>query len=361
MFKEQTVKYFNSVVYFAAILFLTVAASFAQETETKVVDEVVAQVNDSVVTLSGVKREMKEAVASLVEQGKTPEQAEAEINGKQGELIANIIIEELLMQKGKELGFEADVEGEVNQRFLQKMKELNLKSLDKLYEAMRSSGIEPEQIREIWRKQLTRDYVLQREVDSKVYLSWTSKDIKDYYEKNRAKFTKPETVTLTEIFLSFAGRDEAAVKAKAAEIVKQARGGADFTKLVLENSERPEAPQTKGKVGTFTVEQLKTISEKLLAPIKATKAGGITEPIVLDEGVEILRVDERQAATTESFFDEAEVRKAMTFEKLPEARKKYIASLREESYIKINDNYRPIVAPILQIEDKKTADKNPGK
>jgi len=355
------VRYFNSAIFSVAILFLTVFSGFAQESETKVVDEVVAQVNDSVVTLSGVRREMKEAIASRVEQGISQAQAESEINGKQGELIANIIIEELLLQKGKELGVDADVEAEVNQRFLAKMKELNLKSLDKLYEAMRGSGVEPDQIREIWRKQLTRDIVLQREVDSKVYLSWTPKEIKEYYEKNKAKFTKPETFTLTEIFLSFAGRDENAVKEKAKQLVTQARGGADFTKLVVENSERADVQQSKGKVGTFTVEQIKGISEKIIVPLQATKAGGITDPIVLVEGVEILRVDERQNASTESFFDETEIRKALTYEKLPEARKKYIATLREESYIKINETYRPMVAPILQIEAKKTAEKKPGK
>lgn len=349
-------RYFNSAIFSVAILFLTVFSSYAQETELKVVDEVVAQVNDSVVTLSSIRREMKEAIASRVDQGVPQAQAETEINDKQGELIANIIIEELLLQKGKELGVDADVEAEVNQRFLQKMKELNLKTLDKLYETMRGSGIEPDQIREVWRKQLTRDVVLQREVDSKIYMSWTPKDIKDYYEKNKAKFTKPETFTLSEIFLSFAGRDEKAVKDKAAQIIAQANGGADFNKLALENSERADVQQTKGKVGTFTVEQIKGISEKLVAPLQATKAGGITEPIMLDEGIEILRVDEKQAATTESFFDETEVRKALTYEKLPEARKKFVSTLREESYIKINDNYRPMVAPILQVEDKKTED-----
>ncbi len=174
-------RYFNSAFFSVVILFLTVFSAFAQETELKVIDEVVAQVNDSVVTLSGVKREMKDAIASLVEQGKTKEQAETQINSRQGELIANIIIEELILQKGKELGLDADVEAEVNQRFLQKMKELNLKSLDKLYEAMRGSGVEPDQIRAVWRKQLIRDFVLQREVDSMLYMSWTSKDIKDYY------------------------------------------------------------------------------------------------------------------------------------------------------------------------------------
>jgi hypothetical protein len=348
------VRYFNSAILLIAILFLTDFSAKAQETDLKVVDEVVAQVNDSVVTLSSIRRQMKEVVDALIEGGKTREQAEAEVNSKQAELIANIITEEMLLQKGKEIGVDADVDAEINNRFREKMAELNLKSIEKLYEVMRSSNIDPDAVREMWRKQLTKDIVMQREVDAKVYYAWTAKEIKDYFEKNKAKFTKPETVTLSEIFLSFAGRDEAAVKAKAAEIVKQARGGADFSKLVIENSERPDAQTSKGKVGTFNYTQIKGISEKLVAPLQATKTGDVTEPIVLDEGIEILRVDERVAASSESVFDETEVRKAMTYEKLPDERRKYLTNLREESYIKINDTYRPTVAPLLFIEDAKT-------
>lgn len=350
-------RYFNSAIFLIAILFLTNLSLSAQETELKVVDEVVAQVNDSVVTLSGIKREMNEAVATLVEQGKTKEQAEAEIKSKQAELIASIINEELLLQKGKEIGIENEVEAEVNNRFRQKMQEVKVKSLDKLFEMMRAANIDPDAIREMWRKEITKDFVLQREVDSKVYFSWSSKEIKDYYEKNKAKFFKPETVTLSEIFLSFAGREEAAVKAKAAEIVKQARAGNDFSKLAVENSERPEIQTTKGKVGTFTYDQLKVVSEKLIEPLKTTKAGGVTEPIMLDEGIEILRVDERTAASTEAVFDETEARKAMTYEKIPEERRKYLTTLRQESYIKINPTYRPSVAPLLFAEERKTDEK----
>ncbi len=69
--------------------------------------------------------------------------------------------------------------------------------------------------------------------------------------------------------------------------------------------------------------------------------------------MEILRVDQRARASNESFFDETEVRKALTYDKLPEERKKYLATLRGAAYIKINDKYRPLVAPILFIEERK--------
>jgi parvulin-like peptidyl-prolyl isomerase len=330
----------------------------AQETEAKVVDEVVAQVNEGVITLSQIKREMKDAIDSLVKEGKTPEQAKTEIESKQGELIAGIINEELLMQKGKEMGAESDVDAQINGRFLQIMKEQNIKTLDALYKAMEGSDVNPQAIREMWRRQITRDMVLQRDVDSKLFYGWSPKEVKAYYEANKAKFTKPETITISEIFLGFAGRDEAEVRAKAKQLVTQLRGGADFAKLATENSDRPNVKETKGKVGTLNVKELdKTFAESL----KNVKAGGISEPIEVAEGIEILRVDERTNASAESFFDEQEVRKVMTYEKLPDERKKYMSTLRGNAYIKISESYRPMVSPILFAEERKAEVKKSSK
>lgn len=342
-------KYISSAIFTIAILAVSGLSVFAQESATRVVDEVVAQVNDSVITLSQVKRETDEAVDSLVKEGKTSDQARTEIEAKQGELIAGIINEELLMQKGKEDNFDSDVDAQINQRFVEIMKQQNVKTLDALYKAMEASGVSQESIRALWRKQITREMVLNREVDSKVYLGWTAKEIKAYYEANKAKFTKPETVTVTEIFLNFAGRDMEATKEKAKQLVQQARGGADFAKLVVDNSDRPDLAATKGKAGPLNVKDL----DKVFADaIKDVKVGGISEPIETAEGMEIFRIDERQKASAESFYDETEVRKAMTYEKLPEERKKFMTNLRQDAYIKISESYRPMVSPLLFAEDR---------
>ena len=347
-------KYFNSAIVSIAFLFLMSLPVVAQETQLTVVDEVVAQVNDSVITLSSIRREVKEIVAQLVKDGKTQEQAQTEVESKMGELIANLINQELIIQKGKELGVDVEVEAQINQRFLQMMKENNMRTLDKLFEAMRTENVDPDVVRETWRIQLTKETVLYRDVDQRVYLSWSTKEIKEYYEKNRAKFTKPETVTISEIFLSFAGRDEASVREKAKKLVEEIRAGGDFEKIAVANSERQNIQETKGKVGILKVAELTEIFAK---PLKDVKIGGVTDPIEIAEGIEILRVDDRSAASSESVFDETAVRQAMTIERLPEERKKYFISLREESYIKINETYRPLVAPLLFMEERKTSEK----
>lgn len=351
-------KRIHSAIFTIAILFLTSLSAFAQESELRVVDEVVAQVNDGVITLSRVKREMDVIIESLVTEGKTREQATTETNAKQGELIAGIINEELLLQKGKELGIEADAEAAVNQRFVEIMRQQNMKSLDALYQAMITQGLDPQSVRENWRRQIIKDLVMRREVDARIYWGWTSKDIKAYFEKNKDKFTKPETLTISEIFLSFAGRDENAVRDKAKLLVKQLREGGDFAKIAMENSDRPDAKDTKGSVGVVTVPELRRINEKFIPVLAATKVGAISDPVETVEGIEIFRVDARQDASKESVFDEGEVRNAMTLEVMAEERKKYLVTLRTESYIKINDTYRPLVSPILSAEVKPADKKN---
>ena len=342
--------YRNTVLACLCFVLMTVS-TFAQETETKVVDEVVAQVNDGVITLSRIKREAKEIVDGKVEGGMKREEAQKQIDEKQGEMIANLINEELLIQRAKELGIERDIEESLNQRFVEIMKQYNLKTLDALYEEMRKQNVDPQEMREMWRKQVTRDRVLQREVQSKLYWSFNGKQLKEYYEKNKAKFTKQEMITLSEIYLNFAGRDEAAVREKAKTIVAQIRGGADFAKLVAENSDRPNAAKTNGKVDALPVKEL---DPKFATAIKDVKIGGVTDPIELDGvGITILQVDERTAASKDSEFNEEAVRLAMMNEGIAGEQKKYMSGLRENSYIKISETYRPVVSPILFADERK--------
>src|SRR6185436_16058848 len=96
-------KTLTAVLTAAAALFLLPAFARAQEGEPVVVDEVIAQVNDGVVTLSQLKREMKERVDSMKQNGMSESQAVTEVEKHKAELIATLINEQLLLQKGKEL------------------------------------------------------------------------------------------------------------------------------------------------------------------------------------------------------------------------------------------------------------------
>ncbi|HUF03783.1 MAG TPA: peptidylprolyl isomerase [Aridibacter sp.] len=331
----------------AAITLFLLVPAFGQETELTVVDESVAQVNDVVITLSRINRELDNAVESMVREGKSREDAKAEIESKRGRLIASIIEEELIMQKGKELGMERDVEARINQQFVQQKDEMKFASLDELFAAMRAQGIDPDDIRVNLRSQITRQWVFQTQVDEQVRWNITEKDIQAYFEKHKEKFTEPATVTLSEIFLSFAGKDVEQVRQRAKDIVARLSAGEEFTKVAVETSDRVNVAENKGSVGLFEMDRL---AEVFKAPVASTAVGGVTDPIEITEGIEILRVDAKTEQGTESNFDKDKVLQAIMEEQVPPARKKYLQFLKDDAYIKLAERYRPLVSPFLDDE-----------
>lgn len=347
----------TSVFVFAVLAFVP-ASSFAQEGELQVVDEVIAQINDDVITLSMLKREIKERIDALKQSGMSEQEATAEVNKRQAELIATLVNEALLLQKGKELDLSSDVEAEVNRRMLTVAKEQGIPTIEKLEAAMRESGVDPAATRQTLRTEIMKQVVLQQEVDRKIFFGLTMDELKKYFQDHQDKFRKPENVTISEIYLSLAGKNEADVKARANELVTQLRSGADFGAVAAANSEREmdgvrTGPQNKGKVGAFEMPNLR---EDIANSVRNVKVGGISDPLRGNDGYQIFRVDERTPASTTAAFNENQVREAITIERGSKAREDYLQSMRNESYIKISENYRAALAPLLNLPPEKTAD-----
>jgi parvulin-like peptidyl-prolyl isomerase len=190
--------------------------------------------------------------------------------------------------------------------------------------------------------------------------------VKKYYDAHPDKFRKPESVTLSEIYLATKGKDDAAVKARAMELVTQLRAGADFKTVAAANSEREKngkrtAPEDFGRVGEFDVPSLR---EDLMASLKDVKAGGVADPIQLQDGYQIIRVDQRTPAGNAPVFNDNRVREAMLMERQAKERETYLQNLRNEAFIKVTDAYRAGVDPLLKIAAPvaaKTDDKNEKK
>jgi len=355
----------TSLSIFIAVLFLLIVpcVTFAQEGELQVVDEVIAQVNDDIITLSMLKRQQKERIETLKQTGTPEQKAIEEVTKRQPELIVTLINEQLLLQKGKELELASEVEAEVNRRMLDVAKEQGITTIEKLEAAMRESQMDPVAIKQTMRTELMKQAVIQQEVDRRIFFGLSMDELKQYYEAHKEKFRKPESIKLSEIFLSLAGKNEADVKARAQELVAQIRAGADFGAVAAANSEREingrrVAPENKGEVGRFEVPNLR---EDIANAIKNVKAGGITDPLLTEGGYQILKVDERTPPSATPTFNENQVREAITIERAPKEREAYLQNLRNDAYVKVSDNYRDAVTPLLKItpptaakaEDKK--------
>jgi peptidyl-prolyl cis-trans isomerase SurA len=356
--KSKFISLVLAATFGVAILALGTPSVLAQEGELQVVDEVIAQINDDVITLSMLKRESKERLESLKQGGMPEQQAAEEVSKRQAELIATLVNEALLLQKGKEMDLASEVEAEVNRRMYEVAKEQGIPSIEKLEAAMRENGISPEDTRRTLRVEIMKQQVIQQEVDRKIFFGLTMDELKKYFQAHPEKFKKPETVSISEIFLSAAGKNDAEVKARALELVRQLRAGADFGALASANSEREQngvrlGPQNKGKVGTFEVPNLR---EDIATAIKNVAVAGVSEPLHGNDGYQILRVDERTAGSDTPTFNENQVREAITIERTPKAREDYLKTLRDDAYIKLSKDYVATVGPLLNLPPEKTAD-----
>lgn len=91
---------------------------------------------------------------------------------------------------------------------------------------------------------------------------------------------------------------EVEAKAKAENLVKQIRAGADFAELAKANSDEKNSAAKGGEFGS--IRRGDTIPEDIKTAIFALKPGEVSDPIRQANGFYILKVDER---TTQSFKD----------------------------------------------------------
>lgn len=332
------------------------APARAQEEGVPVVlDEPIVQVNNDVIMLSHLKRELASFKEIMINQrGLTEKQADEEVEKRRSEIILSLINEALLVQKGKDTpGVSEDVEADVNREVLRVARQYNLRTIEELEEAMRKDGQKLSEVRDTLRKHYMRQAVLANEVDRKIFFGLTEAEAKKYHAENRTKF---QSVTLSEIFLSLAGRDEAQVLAKAKQVIADARAGKDFAELAVKNSERPNVEKTKGLIADETGKARNFLLAELNGPIleatKDLKSGGVSEPVKIDEGYLILRVNERDDA-----FNERQVRAVITQDRAEKERDIYLRTLRQEAYIKPAKNYESVIQPVLDKDVQSTATK----
>src|SRR5437667_7799197 len=76
-------------------------------------------------------------------------------------------------------------------------------------------------------------------------------DVERFYNENSEQYSTPDQIRASHILLKTEGKDDATVKAKAEEILKQARSGADFAALAKKYSEDEATAKQGGDLDYF--------------------------------------------------------------------------------------------------------------
>lgn len=329
------------IITILAIGFVLASATAARAQEPELVNEIVARVNSDIITRADYLNALRDFKEQLVREmaGKPEAQINAEYERLKPTILDFMIENVLLEQKAKELNI--DVEAEVNQRMKEIATENGLPNVLAFENELKKQGVDPESARAQIRKGLQQQYVIQREVLSPIFQRLNDKDRRDFYEKHKDEvFRTPGEVTISEIFLPLEGHTADEVDQRAKRLVAELRAGKGFAEAAQENSPASRASRAqKGKLGTFKQGELK---EDINAAISTLKPGEVTEPIRLQDGFQIIRLDDRKPATLRAFEDadvQNAIGRAATMERAEEARKKYMKKLREDAFLEIAPRY----------------------
>jgi peptidyl-prolyl cis-trans isomerase D len=123
----------------------------------------------------------------------------------------------------------------------------------------------------------------------------TPQDVQAYYSSHADEYKTPEKVQASHILLKTEGKDDAAVKKQAEDLLAKLKGGADFAELAKKFSEDPVSAAKGGDLGFFEREAMvKEFSDAAFA-LEPNQLSGVVKS---QFGYHIIKTIARQAATT---------------------------------------------------------------
>jgi len=328
----------------SAVLFTGLALAQQRPNSTEspyggtTVEEIVARVNNQIISKSDYDRAQNELDQEMRQRGSSMQ----EISDAHRDLLRNLIDQQLWLAKGKELGVTGDTE--LINRLNDIRKQYNLATMEDLEKAAKDQGVSFEDFKANIRNQIVTQQVMRDQVGRKIQP--TPGELQRYFEAHKQEYAQPESVKLGEILISTGSNPDdqqklAEAKAKADDLEAKLKAGGDFTQLARSSSEGTTAA-SGGELGTYKKGQLGEPFESKTFPLKT---GEVTEPIRTKQGYVILKVlDHIQGGVPQFKEVENEVEQNYFEAKAAPAMRQFLAQMRDEAAIYIKPGYEDSAA-----------------
>src|SRR6185369_16079586 len=312
-----------------------------------VVEEIVARVNNSIVTREDLRRSRDQMMQEVRQQSQG-----GDVNGAIAErektLLRDLIDQQLLVQKGTDLGLSVDTE--LVKRLDDLRKEMKAESIDDLEKLAQQQGVSFEDFKQNMKNNLMTQKVISSEVGG--HLQFTREEIQKFYDEHKTEFDLPERVRLAEILIPAVPpqaqpKDDkgnplpapaptpeqiAAAQAKANEALAKLKSGAKFQEVAKQYSSGPTA-QEGGDLGYF---KRGVLDKSLEDTTFALKEGETTDVVRTKQGFVILKVLEHSPAGVPPLNKmENRIQEVLYYQKIDPALRQYLTKLREDAYIDI--------------------------
>ena len=329
---------------FALLAALLLAIPLAADT---VVEEIVARVNSDIITRSEFQRSRDQLLNELKQ--KYGAEGDARFAENEKNVLRDLIDQDLLVQKGKDMGITGDTE--VIKKLDEIRKQMHLESIEEVEKAAQEQGVSFEDFKQNLRNQIVTQEVIGREVGSKMQI--TQDEMKAYYDEHAKELERPEQVRMSEIMISTQPKEGekekkeptpeelTAAEQKAHGLLDSIHKGTSFEEVAKKSSEGPTAAQG-GDLGYFKRGMLAKELEDLTFGMKP---GDVSDVIRTRQGFVILKVTEHTAAGIPPMKElEPQIQDAIYMRKLQPALRAYLTKLREDAFIDIKSGYTDTAA-----------------
>lgn len=297
----------------------------------EIVDRIVAQVNDDVVTLYDLKRSMVQYIEKINSADYTPEQKNKMLNEVMMNVLNDLIETKLTDKEVKEADItvdEKDIDNAIEQ-----VKKMNFFTDEELKVALARDSMTLEGYRKNIREQLLRTKLVHQKVKSKIVI--TKAEINDYYQKNLDKYGGSKKYHLRSIIKKISAFEDEAKKkeiySQMESILKELDKGESFELLAKRNSDL--LSEEGGDLGMFSIDQIAPQVWKAISSIGEKEHTSIIET---GQGYQIFYLQEIVEAGGKSLDDvRNEIEGILYKEKVNKKFAEWLESIKEKSYIKI--------------------------
>jgi peptidyl-prolyl cis-trans isomerase SurA len=304
--------------------------------DTAVVEEIVAKCNGDIITRGDLDRSRRELIETLRQNGIVGDELEKQLAEREKNLLRDRIDQLILAQKAKDLNI--NVDSEISKQLSAIQSDSKIADPEKFQEYIKSqSGMSYEDFKQEMKNRFLTQRVIREEVSEK--MSVKHEDVEKYYNEHKADFVREEQITLQEILISTEGKDAAGVAAaekKAKDLVARARKGERFAEMARDNSDSVTA---KG-MGELSPYKKGVMPANLENAVWTQPKGYITDPIRIDAGFLILRVEDHQKAGQAELSEvENRINEILLAPKLDAAVREYLTKLRKDAFLEIKADY----------------------
>ena len=257
-------------------------------------DDIMVRVNGTAIT----RLEVERAVKVMLAQNQIEQPLEPEVM-KQAEAAAleQLTSAELLYQEAAKLEV-PDLDKQVAEKVAQNRAKF---STDAEFEqALNGVNMTAKDMQDFTRKDILIGNFVEQRFAANAQV--TEEEARKFYDENLDKFfKKPETAKASHILIGSAENASAEERAKAKEkaeaLLKRVKAGEDFAALAKSDSSCPSSAQG-GDLGSFSRGEMVPAFEQAAF---ALKPGEVSEVVETQFGYHIVKLTEKQEATTESF------------------------------------------------------------